>query len=823
MHTKHSDKIGITNLTTVDTEDFVFVFHLLSNFSFPILVYLLILINKNFCFNLLYVSRPMVAMAEEEASTRNTTRVRLHGTIIKIPVPLPNILKCGEKTCQAGRHARPCTESLSSSILRQSLELTIASAMDGSQGCTNPAHSSLPTFPPSRIEGAKFFLKYPGKPTKCPRCESFTLATNTRAMGSIHRHLETAHTLRLVKYWEWGECGFAGDGPTLKGHYQRLHYNHNPSPSIRFAWISSMDAYNRDSSAAVISLEEVAATEDERDELFVVEIRAIEESPGYVLSPANFTASPILDLKREFASSFNTQSFNPAPNPESLTFVPSQQSNRGRSYNSSEEQSQRDDDFFSLWVPAFLSCETLHDLNDVLERCTADWLPKAQILQDPSPEQPQGNSDERKRNQNRQMQKARRQIKQNAYEARKIQRLFNIYPRRAVREVLEDRFPSYDGTVQAAEEYLKRTYNRLRPSLQQCQSARELYDTCDRSQPSEDQMNFLNRAPTQQELEAKLSRATNTSPGVDGLEYRHLRGIDPNCILLETVCKLKGDTSDYSNFRPISLLPTIYKLFPGVINQRITEVASDLGWLSPEQNGFLPGVSGIQEQTQLLQTVVEETKTKRKHMSIAWLDMCNAFGSVPHSVLNELFTSLPIPEDLRRILVDIYAGNRIDFAVWKESIRIFPTAGVRQGDALSSPIFNLASEPLVRAGKSNINPGFLLFGSLVKTTAYADDIAVITNSPSELQNILNVFILTANTLGLQLNAGKCACLVFDKGKLSDAQCRIGYQLIRYLGPDDQETYLGTLIVGKLRFRPPSDLIPNLDKIAAFPPRAMAKT
>ncbi|KAK4037794.1 hypothetical protein OUZ56_029823 [Daphnia magna] len=119
-----------------------------------------------------------------------------------------------------------------------------------------------------------------------------------------------------------------------------------------------MDGSNRDSFAAVISLEDVTATKDECDELSVVEIPAIEESP------------------------------DPSPNPETLTFVPSQQSNRGRSHNSSEEQSQRDDDFVSLWVPAFLSCETLHDLDDVLERCTADWLPKAQILQDPSPEQP---------------------------------------------------------------------------------------------------------------------------------------------------------------------------------------------------------------------------------------------------------------------------------------------------------------------------------------------------------------------------------------------------------------------------------------------------
>ncbi|KZS10341.1 Uncharacterized protein APZ42_025214 [Daphnia magna] len=222
------------------------------------------------------------------------------------------------------------------------------------------------------------------------------------------------------------------------------------------------------------------------------------------------------------------------------------------------------------------------------------------------------------------------------------------------------------------EEYLKRTYNRLRPSPQKCQSARVLYDSCGWSQPSEDQMNFLNRSPTQQGLEAKLRQATNTSPGVDGLEYRHLRAIDLNCILLEEVCKMvwklaipncwktsrtfpifkKRDTSDYSNFRPISLLPTIYKLFSRVISQRITQVASDLGWLYPEQKGFLPGVHGIQQHTQLLQTVVEETKTKRKHMSIALLDMCNAIGSVPHAILNELFTSLQIPEDHTSLFVN---------------------------------------------------------------------------------------------------------------------------------------------------------------------------
>ena len=36
------------------------------------------------------------------------------------------------------------------------------------------------------------------------------------------------------------------------------------------------------------------------------------------------------------------------------------------------------------------------------------------------------------------------------------------------------------------------------------------------------------RAPSQKELEAKLHRAANTSPWVDGQEYRHLKAFDPD-------------------------------------------------------------------------------------------------------------------------------------------------------------------------------------------------------------------------------------------------------------------------------------------------------
>lgn len=650
-------------------------------------------------------------------------------------------------------------------------------------------------------------------------------------MASIHRHLEVTHQINFIKSWECDECGLKGDGITLKGHYQR---NHKTDLSIASASeASNLTVGHGDTGGASPLVTDVLINSPINHQL---------ETQDILLTPTQITVprrNPLIEPTND-SNWLHQISTSPEPVPEIINEQEPMHTETAQVQSpfsqNREEVSQRGQKFPDLWEPFFLNCQTLDDLDSVLERCVSDWVLKSQPHIEPSPETrpPRENRGTPKnRNQSRQMQKARRSSK--ADDARKIQRLFNIYPRRAVRQVLGERSLPYTGTREAAAEFLHATYEQTRASLQQCQEARVLYDTCDWSTPTQDQLNFLNRPPTKDELVLKLRRATNTSPGVDGLEYRHIKALDPECILLETVCGVvwrlgiprawkksrtvpvykKGDTSDYSNFRPISLLPTIYKLFSGVISQRLTLVASDLGWLSPEQKGFLPGVHGIQEHTQLLQSVVEEAKSKRRHMCITWLDMCNAFGSVPHTVLGELFKSLPIPADLRNILVDIYVGNQMDFVLGKESICISPTAGVRQGDALSCPVFNLASEPLLRAAKSQINPGYNLFGQLVRATAYADDLAVVCNGPDELQNILNILSSSAKILGLQFNAAKCASLVLDKGKCTSAQLFIqGTTSIRCLGSEDQETYLGTPIGVKLRFRPPSELLPNLDKLAA---------
>ena len=144
---------------------------------------------------------------------------------------------------------------------------------------------------------------------------------------------------------------------------------------------------------------------------------------------------------------------------------------------------------------------------------------------------------------------------------------------------------------------------------------------------------------------------------------------------------------------------------------------------------------------------------------------------------------------LKRILSDIYAGNIMDFTVGNETITIAPLAGVRQGDALSTTIFNLAAEPLLRTATPERNSGMSLPGHTVKATAYAEDIAVLSTSAPELQKTLDHLSRVAVILGLKFNAKTCACLNFHKGVTVMADLLVDGRQIRCLGPEDRTVWI----------------------------------
>ena len=114
-------------------------------------------------------------------------------------------------------------------------------------------------------------------------------------------------------------------------------------------------------------------------------------------------------------------------------------------------------------------------------------------------------------------------------------------------------------------------------------------------------------------------------------------------------------------------------------------------------------------------------------------------------------------------------------------------------------VFNLALEPVLRVAAGDDNPGTEVFGTTVRATAYADDIAVVSANTNEQQGVLNITNAVAHDLGLLFNPRKCVSMVLRKGTIDATPgLRINGRTLRALGKEDQESYLGFPIGGGSR-------------------------
>ena len=100
----------------------------------------------------------------------------------------------------------------------------------------------------------------------------------------------------------------------------------------------------------------------------------------------------------------------------------------------------------------------------------------------------------------------------------------------------------------------------------------------------------------------------------------------------------------------------------------------------------------------MLQSIVKDARNNGKILSIAWLDLRNAFGSIPHEAINVTLTHMGLPMDLITLFKDLYTNKSSTFQT-NEGLAISTPilTGVKQGCPLSPILFNLTLELLIRA------------------------------------------------------------------------------------------------------------------------------
>ena len=409
---------------------------------------------------------------------------------------------------------------------------------------------------------------------------------------------------------------------------------------------------------------------------------------------------------------------------------------------------------------------------------------------------------------------SRRPERFNPVEARRIQGLYKHSRKRAVWKVFNDDSPVFTGTTAEAQSFFSNIFGP-----KDCNTTR-LVEELFTYVPTADTDDSLFATPSAAEIIAKLRAMANSAPGKDRVEYRHLRLLDPKGEILHLIydrcfqqkdvpspwktattilIHKKGPTNDVSNFRPIALMSCVYKLMMAILSKRMTTFAIDNDLLSAEQKSAQPS-EGFYEHGYILQSIIGNARRLQKNVFLSWLDLRNAFGSVPHSAIFTTLYHMGFPEALVEMVRNVYTGATIEVRTDAGLTDTIPIhAGVKQGCPLSPILFNLALELVLRkikaAATTNRRGPAKHHNIPISVLAYADDLVLITRDKANLQHLLDAASTSASLVGLQFRPDKCASLSYTnskrvEGTIAMNEFKVQNQQIPPLGAEDHYKYLG---------------------------------
>jgi hypothetical protein len=111
-----------------------------------------------------------------------------------------------------------------------------------------------------------------------------------------------------------------------------------------------------------------------------------------------------------------------------------------------------------------------------------------------------------------------------------------------------------------------------------------------------------------------------------------------------------SDTKNPSKYRPITCLPTIYKIMTSCIKVIIYDHCQKLNILNEEQKGCVKECFGCKEQLIIDTVIMEQARKNNRNIYTAFIDYKKAYDSVPHSWLIKILKIYKINLDLINFL-----------------------------------------------------------------------------------------------------------------------------------------------------------------------------
>ncbi|CAI5455831.1 unnamed protein product [Caenorhabditis angaria] len=212
----------------------------------------------------------------------------------------------------------------------------------------------------------------------------------------------------------------------------------------------------------------------------------------------------------------------------------------------------------------------------------------------------------------------------------------------------------------------------------------------------------------------------------------------------------KGDRENLENYRPITILPVLYKLFTKCILQRIRRPLEESQPV--EQAGFRRSFSTM-DHISTIQRILEASREHQIPLVLIFVDYHKAFDSVePAAVWNSL-KDQGVDQHYIKILQKCYEECSTNITPFFKKVEIPISKGVRQGDPISPNLFSASIEGVFRSTNWS-DCGISIDGRKLNHLRFADDVVLISHTPHQASRMLKELVQESAKVGLKINEAK---------------------------------------------------------------------
>ena len=231
----------------------------------------------------------------------------------------------------------------------------------------------------------------------------------------------------------------------------------------------------------------------------------------------------------------------------------------------------------------------------------------------------------------------------------------------------------------------------------------------------------------------------------------------------------KGDLGLAKNYRGITLTSIAAKIYNALLRNRIEPKIDNI--LRKNQNGFRRNRSTT-SQILTIRRILEGVRAKNLQATLIFVDFTKAFDSIHRGKMEQILLAYGIPKETVAAITILYRNTKVKVRSPDGDTEYFDiVAGVLQGDTLAPYLFIICLDYVLRTSIDKIKEnGFELTkkrsrrypATTITDADYADDIAILANTPDQAETLLHSLERAAASIGLHVNAHKTEYMCYNQ-------------------------------------------------------------